>query len=126
MPSLGQSAMARWPGATRLVQSVRQPRHGLCATPASPPHARLAPLRRKPVPVFSHVVALSSPGVHCGCHRHSSRVERVVHPRDHMRYLARSTLIVLVRCTSHRDLVKPLYLESLVLINYVLKRRLFE
>jgi hypothetical protein len=43
-----------------------------------------------------------------------------------MRYLARSTLIVLVRCTSHRDLVKPLYLESLVLINYVLKRRLFE
>jgi hypothetical protein len=73
-------------------------------------------------PCFSLVVALSSPRVRCGGHHHSSRVGRVVHPRDRVRYLARSTLIVLVRCTSYRDLVKPRYLESFVLINYVLKR----
>jgi hypothetical protein len=90
------------------------------------PRCALAPnLAPQAHPCFSLVVALSSPRVRCGCHRHSSRVERVVHPRDRVRYLARSTLLILMCCTSHRDIVKPLYLESLVLINYVLKRRLF-
>jgi hypothetical protein len=32
-------------GAAAFAACPRQPRHGLCATPASPPHARLAPLR---------------------------------------------------------------------------------
>jgi hypothetical protein len=40
-----------------------------------------------------------------GCHRHSSHVEPVLHPRGCVRYPARSTLIALVRCTPHRNSV---------------------
>jgi hypothetical protein len=118
-PYPGQSAMARWPGVARLVQPVRQPSRLAHGSPgmasALPRRARLthdlphcalaanvAPQAR---PCFPLVVTLLSPRVRCGCHRNLSRVERVVHPHDRVRYLARSTLIVLVCCTSHRDSV---------------------
>jgi hypothetical protein len=121
------------PGVTAAFAACpQQPRHGLCASLASLPHARPAPLCPSSQP------CAASPSLFSTCCRtvitarllwmsSSFVARRTCCPSAWSRALSRAQ-------HAHRPRVlhvssrfrKPLYLESQVLINYVLKRRLFE